>query len=231
MPSEYDLRTALGHVLWIGGAPDAGKTSIANLLAEKYQLQVYHFDRHEPAHFDRATPTEHPALYAAHPARMTPDERWVRHAVERMVRETIASWTERCGMAIEDLLVMPSRPMIVAEGPGFFPECIAPLMRDARQAIWLQPTESFKQASAARRNKLTPRYETSDPARAQRNWYARDLGLVAHVAREANTRGLTLLTVDGATSLDEMAALVEAHFAPLLASSDSSIVESGDPVA
>ncbi len=231
MPSEDDLRTALAHVLWIGGAPDAGKTSIADLLATKRQLQVYHFDRHEPAHFDRATAAEHPALYAAHPARMTPDERWVRHAVERMVRETIASWTERCEMAIEDLLAMPRQPMIVAEGPGFFPECLAPLMRDSHQAIWLQPTESFKQASAARRNKLTPRFKTSDPARAQRNWYARDLGLVAHVAREAHARGLTLLTVDGAKSLDEMTALVEAHFAPLLAPSDSGIVGANDPVA
>lgn len=217
MPSEHTLRTALGHVLWIDGAPDAGKTSIADLLAAKHQLQVYHFDRHEPAHFARATAADHPALYVAHPARMAPDERWVRHSVEWMVRETIASWTERCAMAIEDLLAMPKQPMIVVEGPGFFPECIAPLMRDSRQAIWLQPTEPFKQASAARRNKLTARNETSDPARAQRNWYARDLGLVAHVEREATARGLTLLTVDGAKSLDEMAALVEAHFAPLLA--------------
>lgn len=93
------------------------------------------------------------------------------------------------------------------------------------------PTEPFKQASAARRNKLTPRFETSNPARAQRNWYARDLGLVAHVAREAHARGLMLLTVDGVTSLDEMAALVEAHFAPLLTPSDSGIVASDDPVA
>ncbi len=45
MLSEHNLRSVLAHVLWIGGAPDAGKTSIANLLAEKHQLQVYHFDR------------------------------------------------------------------------------------------------------------------------------------------------------------------------------------------
>lgn len=218
MSSERTLQRALAHVLWIGGAPDAGKTSIANLLAEKHSLQVYHFDRHEPAHFARATADEHPALYAAHPAQMTPDERWVRHPVERMVRQTIASWTERCGMAIEDLLAMPKQSMIVAEGPGFFPACVAPLMVHPHQAIWLVPTEAFKRESAARRNKLTARNETSDPARAQRNWYARDLGLVAHVTRGAQDYGLTLLTVDGAQSLDEMAALVAAHFVPLLAS-------------
>jgi hypothetical protein len=216
MPSDDDLRAALAHVLWIGGAPDAGKTSIASLLAEKYQLPVYHFDRHEPAHFARANPRQHPALFAAHPMRMTPDERWVQQPVARMVQQTIASWSERCGMVVEDLLAMPKQPMIVAEGPGFFPECIAPLMSHPHQAIWLVPTEPFKQASAARRDKPSARFETSDPARAQRNWYARDLGLVAHVTQGAEKYDLTLLTVDGSRSLAEMAALVEAHFAPFL---------------
>jgi hypothetical protein len=224
MPSAHDLRAALAHVLWIGGAPDAGKTSIANLLADQYHLQIYHFDQHEPAHFARASPDQHPALFAAHPARMTLDERWVRRPVAIMVQQTIASWSERCGMAVEDLLAMPKQPVIVAEGPGFFPECIAPLLSHPCQAIWLVPTEPFKQASAARRNKPSARFETSDPARAQRNWYARDLGLVAHVTQGIEEYGLTLLTVDGSRSLHDMAALVEAHFAPLLAAANSAIV-------
>lgn len=220
MQSDRELRDALAHVLWIGGAPDAGKTSIAALLAARYQLQVYHFDRHEPAHFARAEPDRHPALFAAHSMRMTPDERWVRRPVAVMVRETIQSWSERFGMAVEDLRAMPGRPMIVAEGPGFFPECVAPLLTSPHQAIWLEPTEPFKRASAARRDKPGAQYETSDPERARRNWYARDLGLVAHVRRAAEARGLTLLTVDGSASLGEMEARVEAHFAPLLAVKD-----------
>lgn len=216
LPTPGDL----AHVLWIGGAPDAGKTSIADLVAAKYDFQVYHFDRHEPAHFARAEVNRHPTLFAAHPVRMTPDERWVQRPVTVMVQETIRSWSERFGMAVDDLRAMLDRPMIVAEGPGFFPECVAPLMASPHHAIWLEPTESFKQASAARRDKLSARYETSNPARAQENWYARDLGLAAHVRREAGRRGLTLLTVDGTASLDEMAARVEAHFAPLLARKD-----------
>jgi hypothetical protein len=217
MLPDRDVRDALAHVLWIGGAPDAGKTSIADLLATKHRLQVYHFDRHEPAHFARAKPDRHPALFAAHPVRMTADERWVQRPVAVMVRETIQSWSERCGMAIDDLLGMPRYPSVIAEGPGFFPECVAPFMTSPHQAIWLEPTESFKQASAARRNKPGAQYETSDPERARRNWCARDLGLVAHVRREAEARGFTLLTVDGSASVEEMAARVEAHFAPLLA--------------
>lgn len=224
MSSAHTLRTALAHVLWIGGAPDAGKTSVANLLAAKHQLQVYHFDRHEPAHFDRATAADHPALYAAHPARMTLEERWVQRPIEMMAQGTISSWTERFSMTVDDLCAMPDTPMIIAEGPGLFPECIAPLITSPRQAIWLEATEEFKWASAARRNKPSSRFKSSDPERFVRNWFGRDMLIAAHVRQGVEERGLTLLEVDGAKSLDEMAALVEAHFAPLLAPSDSGIV-------
>lgn len=153
MSDAVDLKGALAHVLWIGGPPDSGKTTIADLLATKYGLQVYHFDRHEMAHFARLDPDRHPALYAAHPDRMGPVQRWVLPSPEEMAKSTIASWTERFGMAVEDVLVMPAAPMIVAEGPGFFPECVAPLISDVHQAVWLVPSEGFKRASVLRRGK------------------------------------------------------------------------------
>lgn len=210
------LRAQLRHVFWIGGPPDSGKTSIARMIAERHGLQVYHFDRHEMEHFARLDPTRHPALYAAHPDRMTTEERWVGSEPEEMARATIASWTERCGMALDDLCAMPSSPPIVAEGPGFFPECIAPLLLDLRQAIWLVPSEAFKRASVARRGKPSVREETSDPERATRNLIGRDLLMGEHVRRRVRELGLTLYDVDGRRDLEEMAALVEAHFAPHL---------------
>lgn len=207
----------LAHVLWIGGPPDSGKTSIARMLAEKYGLQVYHFDRHEPAHFARHDPTRHPALHAAHPDRMTPEERWVAQTPEVMARATIASWTERFGMALDDLRVMPASPRIVAEGPGFFPECVAPLISDRRKAIWLVPAEAFKRESVARRGKPGARNETSDPERATRNLIGRDLLMGEHVRKQARELGLTVYEVDGGMDLVGVAGLVEAHFAPWLA--------------
>ncbi len=51
MIDVFELKHRLRHVLWIGGSPDSGKTSIASELARKYGLQVYHFDRHEMEHF------------------------------------------------------------------------------------------------------------------------------------------------------------------------------------
>jgi predicted kinase len=45
-----DARTAYAHVLWIGGASDAGKTTVARLLAERHRWQWYPCDFHEHNH-------------------------------------------------------------------------------------------------------------------------------------------------------------------------------------
>jgi replication-associated recombination protein RarA len=46
--------TPMPNVLWLGGSPCAGKTTIARMLAEKYGLRLYHFDRHEPDHIEQS---------------------------------------------------------------------------------------------------------------------------------------------------------------------------------
>ena len=216
MSNQHDLRQRLAHVLWIGGPPDCGKTSIADLIAERHGLQVYHFDRREPAHFARADAQRTPALYRAHPDRMNTEQRWLGSPPEVMAADTIASWSERFPMALEDLLEMPVETGIVAEGPGFFPECLAPILSSDRQAIWLIPSEAFKRASALRRNKPGSRFETSDPERAQRNLIERDLLMGEHMRRSAEINGFTVYEVDGTRDLMGVLEDIEAHFAPHL---------------
>lgn len=142
-----DLRRRLAHVLWLGGPPDAGKSTVAAELGRRYGLPVYHFDRREAAHLARADPARYPALYAAHPDRLDPETRWLGSPPETMARDTIASWGERCLMACDDLLALPATGSLIAEGPGFFPEVLAPLLVDPRRALWLVPTAAFKRAS------------------------------------------------------------------------------------
>lgn len=207
---------SLPHVLWIGGPPDAGKTTVANMLAEKYGLGVYHFDRHEPARDARMRlePTRYPN--AATWDAMALDELWVTNSPEAMARLVIGCWSERISLVVGDLLAMPVDRPVVAEGPGFFPQVILPLLSNPRQAIWLVPSEAFKRASHERRGKSSSWQETSDPESAHHNHVERDLLLAEHYTREARERGLPLIVVDGARSAEEVATEVEGHFGPLL---------------
>ncbi len=206
------LQGSLAHIVWIGGPPDSGKTTVATIIAERHGLQEYHFDRHEPAHFAKATAAAQPALYAAHPERITTEQRWLGSTPEVMARDTIACWSERFAMALDDLLTMPQTPGIVAEGPGLFPELIAPLIDNPQRAIWLIPSEPFKRASVVRRGKPGNRHETSDPARATHNLTERDLLMTTHIRRAAAAHGLTIIEVDGKEGVEAIAERVGAHF-------------------
>ncbi|HEX3724547.1 MAG TPA: AAA family ATPase [Nitrolancea sp.] len=207
-----DLKRRLSHVLWIGGPPDCGKTTIARELGQQFDLAVYHFDRSELAHMNHADQQRQPALYAAHPERMTPEVRWLGSDPAKMARDTIQSWSERFNMAIDELLAFPATSRIIAEGPGFFPELVAPLLTDRSKAVWLLPTTAFKRESATRRDKPGSRWETSDPERAQRNLIERDLLMGEHVQRTAESLDLKIMLVDGSVGLDEMLKRVESYF-------------------
>ncbi len=223
LPDGSDLRRALAHVLWLGGPPDAGKSTVADLLGGRHGLPVYHFDRCEMAHFARADPARHPALYALGAKleelgeRAWLEEDWVRPTPEEMARRATACWSERVDLAVEDLLTMPADRPIIAEGPGFFPRALLPLLSSPRQAVLLVPSEAFKRASHERRGKSAGRGErTSDPERYRRNHIGRDLLLAEHYRRTAQGSGLRLIEVDGAQSAEEMVAVVGAHFGSLL---------------
>ncbi len=204
MLPQDDL-TTLAHVVWIGGSPCAGKTSVAQQLADHHGLQVYHFDRHEADHIARSSAAHHPELHAF--LAMTIDERWVLRSPAEMARNVIRSWTERFGLMIEDLRALPSALPIIVEGPGLFPELVAPLLVSQHQAIWLVPTSAFCATMRRRRGSAMPA-QTSDPERAWRNLIDRDVLLAGYVRQRAEERGLAVIEVDGHRPLEALTAAV-----------------------
>jgi 2-phosphoglycerate kinase len=211
------LKTSLAHVLWIGGATDSGKTSVARALAEKYGLQAYHYDLYDrevyPGHWAGADPARQPHMHA------TPTEdrnwMWVDTTPQELVQRWLETTPERFELTVEDLQALPSRPPIVAEGYGLSPELVQPLLTSPRQAIWLVSTETFKRATYERRGK-GQFAGTRDPARARYNHIERDLLLAEYMRERAKELGLTVVEIDGNRSLDAVVALVTRHFGPFL---------------
>jgi hypothetical protein len=208
------VKAELAQVLWIGGSTDAGKTSVAQALAARHGWQAYHYDRFDrfepPGHWARIDPRRHPHLHAERGR--SRDQWWVETTPEAMVETWLRTTPERFALTLEDLRALPPAPPIVAEGYGFLPDLVLPWLSSPHQAIWLVSTETFKRASYDRRGK--GRFaDTSDPARARHNHLGRDLLLAAHVRERARALGLRVEEIDGTRPLDEIVALVGAHFA------------------
>ncbi|MBN1976681.1 MAG: hypothetical protein JW918_04690 [Anaerolineae bacterium] len=202
----------LAHVLWMGGSPCSGKSSIAEMLAEKYGLRVYRCDDAFWEHAKRVDPVAHPTFHRL--THMAWDEIWMR-PVAVQIADEFACYLEQFGMIVDDLLALPRSTPVIAEGAALLPELVSGLLPDRSRAVWVLPTESFQ------RKHYTPEKRPfvndilahcQNPTQAFANWMDRDVGFARRVAGQAQALGLEIVTVDGQRTIEQNAEIVAQYF-------------------
>ena len=129
MQDQTEVTRALSHVLWIGGSPCSGKSTISHTLARVYVFVDYHVDAWSSNHFARRVAAGDAEAEAF--MNMTMDQRWIERSVKTLTDEAITQWTCEFPLVIEDLLSLPRETCIVAEG-NFFPACVVPYLSSPR---------------------------------------------------------------------------------------------------
>ena len=195
----------LPHVIWIGGPPGCGKTSIGRWLAHRYDLQAYNADAHTWEHHDRSLARGDPA--AARWEASSPDERWVTMAPAAMAEFSLQLNAERFRSMVEDVRRLASEPMIVMEGTPLLPWLVETYLADSANAVWLMPTVQFQRARLLERA-VTTWKTTSDPALALSNRIERERLVGEAIERGALERGYRVLRVDETRDLAAMKRLV-----------------------
>lgn len=196
-------------MLWVGGPPGSGKTTVATRIARRHGLRWYNADAHTWAHRDRAIAEGHPG--AVRWEAMTPDQRWVTTTPDEMLDLSID--LERGPMIVDDLRRLPTTPLIVAEGTTVLPELVWQGIADPTRAVWLLPTP---QLHRARLEEMGPPKDVSDPERAHANRTGLWLLIAAEIERQAGAGGVQVLEVDGSLGVEETVAAVEDRFAEAL---------------
>jgi hypothetical protein len=191
---------ALRHVLWIGGPPGTGKTTIATRTARQHGLRWYGADTRTWAHRDRALGAGHAA--ARRWEAMTPQQRWEQSTPAEMLAMSLPA--ERGPMVLEDLRALPDSPLVVAEDSTLPAQAVSSGIADRSRAVWLLPTSDFHRALLADRG--TPPGPT-----------ALYLLLSERIAGEASEHGAPRLLLDGSLDLEATIAAVEEWFAAALA--------------
>lgn len=197
----------LSHVYWIGGSPCAGKSTIAQTLADRYNLHYYQCDSWFDAHQQCANPDQQPLLHKL--TGMSCDELWLPPVAEQVARE-IAIYREEFAMILADLAALPRTQPILAEGAALLPAFVANHLTDSRHAIWITPTPAFQRFHYTQRPWIHDVVRTcSDPILAFDNWMARDEAFAQVVNEQAMALRLSLLIVDGSRPLFENTAFIE----------------------
>jgi 2-phosphoglycerate kinase len=179
----WDPFGTLQKALWIGGAPWTGKSTVARLLAERYDLTTYHHD------------------YRARPVNALPDD----VPAGDQLTEIMAEFRHRFHYALDDLRALTSPRPIVAEGRVLRPELVAPLVDSPGRMVVLVPTELFRQHQL--------RHRPEEPAiPAQRTRLTRDRMLAAHAVRAARDLGIRVIEIDGTLDPAGVTDVVGEHF-------------------
>jgi hypothetical protein len=211
-----DDRTALRHVIWLGGASRVGKSTLSRLLAGTWDLRIYNLDwHHVREHRERAGPE------MRWWDERTPDQRWLDPSAEEVLARSRTSWEEGFPLVLDDLRALPPTRTVLAEGPGAFPWLVAPYLSDPRQALFLVPTPEWWDRVLARRRRDNPPehrfgYGTRDPEAATARLKYRDMGLAEMIVRACRELGLRCETLDGSLDVADGVALLAQHFRPFL---------------
>jgi 2-phosphoglycerate kinase len=212
MHNLHRLKQELAHVLWMGGSPCSGKSSIANIVAEQCQLQIYHVDEaFNMQHRSRIIPAEHPML---HRWTTTPwNELWTQPA-DILLAETKACYHEHFDLIVEDLLSLSKSVPILAEGTALLPDRVFILIEHRHQALWTVPTQEFQRNHYPHRGAWVQQIlsQCEHPDQALRNWMDRDVALAQWTVQRTKSLGLPLLEVDGTRSIAGNAEWVMKHF-------------------
>ena len=204
-----EVKKQLAHILWIGGATDSGKSTVAAMLAEHWNIPVYHFDRADSRQIEilaKNIPEVSQFLQASL------EERWIQPTPKMMFEYLLLTFPYRFTLVIEDLLQMSQDRPVIVEGFGLLPELVHPVLSSSNQGIWFVPTDAFKWDSMLRRNKPSFASQVSDPQKARMNLVARDKMLADYYRQQVPAYGYRLLEIDGSRSVEEIMHLVEIHF-------------------
>jgi hypothetical protein len=198
------------------GGQWAGKSTVARLLALRYELTAYHYDYHDArGHNDRRIAQR--VRRGQPPADPDSDTAWVHTTPEQMAAGTLAGFADRFEWALHDLRALVSGRPIVAEGWGLRPDLVAPIIDSPRRMVVMVPTPEFRQ----RQLRELPRaarvsHHVSDPERAQRNRLLRDQLVADDAVRSAHRHGIRVIEVDGHRDAHAIADIVADHFSTYL---------------
>lgn len=206
---EFDWAKAkaeLGHVLWIGGGSNGGKSTISKRLADEFGLKYYDGDKHVLKHMELATKDRSAVLWEAQRHIEKGDFwEWVSSkTAQELMRFFLDGGREDMELAVQDLLSLPTDKNIVMDVFGTHPKLLTKVA-ESGSIIFLISTDSFQREIIENDASVNGTEPDENYIEAQRLFSER-------VRKEAKRLDIPVIVSGGELSLDETYAAVCQYF-------------------
>ena len=186
----------------IGGSPCSGKSTLASLLARKYDLLHIKLDDLVDEMMSQASADSQPICLLRQDR--NPEQIWMRNPEEMADEEW--RFYEEIFPYVKSCLIKNQDKALLVEGAGLLPHLIKSLEEPAVSYLCLTPTADFQKKHYKQREWVPYVLEgTSNPEQAFENWMQRDILFAQMVRKEAQKLGYPSLMTDGSRSEKETA--------------------------
>ena len=197
-------------IYYIGGSPCSGKSTVAEILSEQYDLYYFKVDDFLDSYTKQGALKGYPVCRKQ--VELTPDQIWMRDPVLQCTEELI--YYEEVFEFIErDLEQIKNVNGVITEGAAYVPGLIRDAQIPENRYLSITPTKEF-QLFHFRKRTFVPYIlrGCSNMEKAFDNWMERDILFAGEVRKQCGETGYTSVINDGSMEIAGLSNLVAAHF-------------------
>lgn len=195
------------RVLFIGGSPCSGKSTVAERISEEYGAYYFKVDDFLDEFTARAADRGYPVCKKI--MAMTPEEIWMRDPSVQCEEEFLIY--QEISELVSEYLKNIDADFIITEGAAYTPEVMGEYK--AKEYIAIIPAPDFQITHYKEREWVPYVLEgCSDRQRAFDNWMQRDILFAERVKAECEEKKIPCITNDGRITRDGLTGMVKELF-------------------
>ncbi len=197
-------------IYWIGGSPCSGKSTIAEILSEKYGLYYFKVDDYLEKYINYGTLSN--LEICTKQSKMNAEETWMREAALQC-KEELQFYEEIFDFILQDLKAICDGKDILTEGAAYLP-----ILMNKRNIPWnrylsITPTKDFQINHYIQREWIYSVLDgCSDVQKAFENWMDRDCLFAEEVIKQCVENKYLSFVNNGQIDIKDLVKLVSVHF-------------------
>lgn len=200
----------MSDIYYIGGSPCSGKSTVAEIIADKFGFHYYKVDDYLESFTIKGAKMHYPICTKQ--LKLSPEQIWMRDSVLQN-EEEVQYYHEIFEFIQTDLLKFQKPRPIITEGAAYLPQLMHQHNVTKKRYIAITPTKEFQISRYKEREWVSHVLEgCSDTKKAFENWMDRDMLFAHEVRRQCQVLNYSSILIDGAVAVNKIVSLICAHF-------------------